>query len=61
MLLHVLVPLLQFAIGPVIVISGVALILLNMTNRYGRIIDRSRALAELIRKLPGDDTRRLQS
>jgi hypothetical protein len=59
--LHELVPLLQLAIGPVIVISGIALILLTMTNRYGRIIDRSRALADLIREVPGDDTRRLQS
>jgi len=41
-----LVPVLQLAIGPVIVISGVGLVLLSMTNRYGRAIDRSRHLAE---------------
>lgn len=36
---------LQLAIGPVILISGVGLLLLTMTNRFGRVIDRSRALA----------------
>ncbi len=40
-----LVPVLQLAIGPVILISGVGLLLLTMTNRFGRIIDRSRQLA----------------
>lgn len=39
-----LVPVLQTAIGPVILISGIGLLLLSMTNRLGRIIDRSRAL-----------------
>jgi hypothetical protein len=39
-----LIPTLQFSIGPVILISGVGLILLSMTNRFGRIIDRSRLL-----------------
>jgi len=38
------VPVLQTAIGPVILISGIGLLLLTMTNRMGRIIDRSRAL-----------------
>jgi hypothetical protein len=40
-----IVPLLQVAIGPVILISGIGLLLLTMTNRFGRIIDRSRILA----------------
>jgi hypothetical protein len=44
-----LVPVLQLAIGPVIVISGVGLVLLSMTNRYGRVIDRSRHLADALR------------
>jgi len=39
-----LVPILQTAIGPMILISGLGLLLLTMTNRLGRIIDRSRAL-----------------
>ena len=37
-----LIPILQVSIGPVILISGVGLLLLTMTNRFGRIIDRSR-------------------
>ena len=44
-----IVPVLQVAIGPVILISGVGLLLLTMTNRLGRAIDRARQLA---RELP---------
>lgn len=32
------------SIAPVIIISGVGLLLLSITNRYGRAIDRARAL-----------------
>lgn len=39
-----LVPILQLAIGPVILISGVGLLLLTLTNRFGRMLDRSRAI-----------------
>jgi len=39
-----LIPVLQIAIGPVILISGVGLLLLSMTNRLSRVIDRARAL-----------------
>ena len=35
-----LIPVLQTAIGPMILISGVGLLLLSMTNRLGRVIDR---------------------
>jgi Protein of unknown function (DUF2721) len=41
-----LIPTLQLAIGPVILISGVGLILLSMTNRFARVIDRSRLLTK---------------
>jgi hypothetical protein len=44
-----LIPTLQLAIGPAILISGVGLILLSMTNRFGRVIDRSRLLARDLR------------
>jgi Protein of unknown function (DUF2721) len=47
-----LIPTLQLAIGPVILISGVGLILLSMTNRFGRVIDRSRILTEDLRRAP---------
>jgi len=51
-----LIPVLQTAIGPVILISGIGLLLLTMTNRLGRVIDRARGLsAEL---LTADDAAR---
>ena len=56
-----LIPMLQVAIGPVILISGVGLLLLSMTNRLGRVIDRSRLLAEARRKLPAEERARLSS
>jgi len=43
--LQELVPILQIAIGPVILISGIGLLMLSMTNRFGRVIDRSRQLS----------------
>ena len=42
--LNQLVPILQLSIGPVILISGVGLLLLTLTNRFGRLLDRSRLL-----------------
>ena len=49
--LEQIVPVLQVAIGPVILISGVGLLLLTLTNRLGRAIDRARQLkAELPRR-----------
>jgi hypothetical protein len=39
-----LVPTLQLAVGPVILISGVGLLLLTLTNRFGRLLDRARLL-----------------
>jgi hypothetical protein len=47
--IHEIVPVLQLATGPVILISGVGLLLLTMTNRLGRTIDRAR---QLCRDLP---------
>lgn len=49
-----IIPVLQVAIGPVILISGVGLLLLTMTNRLARTIDRSRQLAsDLQRQVVG--------
>ena len=39
-----LIPVLQTAIGPVILISGVGLLILSMTNRLGRAVDRARLI-----------------
>jgi hypothetical protein len=50
MRLQDLVPTIQLAVGPVILISGVGLLLLSMTNRLGRVIDRSRQLCDVIRR-----------
>lgn len=47
-----LVPILQTAIGPMILISGLGLLLLAMTNRLGRTIDRSRELLDEYDDLP---------
>ena len=56
-----LVPILQMAVGPVILISGVGLLLLSMTNRLGRVIDRARLLAEARRKAERADRSRFSS
>jgi len=53
--LHDLIPTLQLAIGPVILISGVGLILLSMTNRFARVIDRSRLLSQGLGDAQADD------
>lgn len=50
-----LIPTLQVAIGPVILISGIGLLLLSMTNRLGRTVDRSRALAREYRGADAPD------
>ena len=42
--LNQLIRVLQVAIGPVILISGVGLLLLTLTNRFGRAVNRSRQL-----------------
>ena len=49
-----LVTVLQQSVSPVVVISGVGLLLLTMTNRLGRIVDRSRALAQQARTTEGE-------
>ena len=41
-----LIGILSASIAPVIVISGVALLLLSMTNRHSRVIDRARDLVK---------------
>lgn len=40
-----LIPILQTAIGPAILISGIGLLLLTMTNRLGHVVDRARSLS----------------
>jgi len=50
-----LIKILQASIGPVVLISGVALLLLTLTNRLGRVSDRIRMLCQEIRRGLGDD------
>jgi Protein of unknown function (DUF2721) len=59
--LHDLVPILQIAVGPAILISGVGLLLLSMTNRLGRVIDRSRQLSSDIRSPEASHSQRATS
>ena len=59
MRLHDLVPTIQVAIGPVILISGVGLLLLSMTNRLGRVIDRARQLCDVVRRSAEPDKERI--
>ncbi len=39
-----LLPVIQLAVGPMILVSGVSLLLLVLTNRLGRAVDRARLL-----------------
>jgi hypothetical protein len=48
-----LIPVLQTAIGPVILISGVGLLLLSMTNRLSRVIERARNLLSFSETVDG--------
>ena len=47
-----LIPMLQIAVGPVVLISGVGLLILSMTNRLGRVIDRGRSLVRELAEIP---------
>ena len=47
-----LIPTLQVAIGPVVLISGVGLLIMSMTNRLGRVIDRGRSLVRELSEIP---------
>ena len=50
-----LIPILQLAIGPTILVSGVGLVMLSMTNRFSRLIDRSRQLTRELHHDPEAD------
>jgi hypothetical protein len=59
MLLNDLIGTLQLSIGPVILISGIGLILLSLTNRFGRIVDRTRQLSVEYRNTSETDQERI--
>ncbi len=54
-----LIPVLQVAIGPVILISGIGLLLLTLSNRFGRAVDRSRQLGREMREATEADRQKL--
>ncbi len=59
MLVSDFVRILQLAIGPAILVSGIGLLLLSMTNRFGRVIDRARVLMTSITADQGDRAERV--
>jgi hypothetical protein len=61
MTVHDLIPILQVAIGPMILVSGVGLLLLSMTNRLGRTVDRARELSRHLQSAAPGDRARLRS
>ena len=56
-----IIPELRDAVGPVILISGVGLLLLTMTNRLGRAIDRARQLKGEVGRLAREDRAHAQA
>ena len=59
--LEQIIPQLRDAVGPVILISGVGLLLLTMTNRLGRAIDRARILKRELGTLSGQEKLQVQA
>jgi hypothetical protein len=55
-----LLPIIQLAITPVILISGMGALMIVLTNRMGRIVDRTRQLAEAVPDATGDRRRHLE-
>jgi uncharacterized oligopeptide transporter (OPT) family protein len=55
-----LLPIIQLSTTPVILISGMGLLLLTMTNRMGRIIDRTRLYASQLRQAEEAEHRQLE-
>ncbi|WP_404425355.1 DUF2721 domain-containing protein [Nibricoccus sp. IMCC34717] len=56
-----ILPLIQFAITPVILISGLGSLVIAMTNRLGRIVDRTRLLATQARPTSGPERANLEA
>lgn len=54
-----LLPIIQLAITPVILLSGMGALLIVFTNRMGRIVDRTRELAEAMPAAEGDERQHL--
>ncbi|MBX3728047.1 MAG: DUF2721 domain-containing protein [Candidatus Sumerlaeia bacterium] len=55
-----LVQILQGSVSPVVLISGIGLLLLSMTNRLGRVVDRVRGLSRELRSASQSDGRKIR-
>ena len=55
-----ILPIIQLSITPVILISGLGALCISLTNRMGRIVDRTRNLAGLIQKANAEDRKYLE-
>ncbi len=53
-------PIIQLSITPVILISGLGSLCISLTNRMGRIVDRTRNLAGLIQKAGPEDRKHIE-
>ncbi|HEX2860647.1 MAG TPA: DUF2721 domain-containing protein [Lacunisphaera sp.] len=56
-----LLPIIQLAITPVILISGMGALMITLTNRMARIVDRTRELAESIPEADLDERQHLEN
>ena len=56
-----LLPIIQLAITPVILISGMGALMITLTNRMARIVDRTRVVAEAMPVVSAEDRQHLES
>ena len=56
-----LLPMIQLAITPVILISGMGALMITLTNRMARIVDRTRKVAEMIPAAGPEDRPHLET
>jgi len=56
-----LLPVIQLAITPVILISGMGALMITLTNRMGRIVDRTRILAGQVGQARDADRRHFEN
>ena len=59
--LNSFLPIIQLAITPVILISGMGALMITLTNRMARIVDRTRVVAESMSAALPEDRRHLES
>ena len=53
-------PVIELSITPVILLTGVGALMLTLTNRLGRVVDRTRALAGQMRAGTAEDRRHFE-